>query len=119
VPPPYPSVAQYPTWGGASGESDKSFITTWLLAWFLGVLGVDRFYLGKIGTGVAKLLTLGGLGVWAFIDLILVLTGSQKDKHGRPLSGYAQNRTVAWSITGAVWVLGLISNILSRTVLAG
>jgi hypothetical protein len=106
VPPPYPSVAQYPTWGGASGESDKSFITTWLLAWFLGVL-------------VAKLLTLGGLGVWAFIDLILVLTGSQKDKHGRPLSGYAQNRTVAWSITGAVWVLGLISNILSRTVLAG
>ena len=56
-----------------------------LLAWFLGVLGIDRFYLGHTGLGVAKLLTCGGLGIWALIDLILIAVGSVKDVHGLPL----------------------------------
>ena len=54
-----------------------------LLCFFLGALGVHRFYVGKIGTGILMLLTLGGLGIWALIDLIVVLVGSFKDKEGR------------------------------------
>lgn len=91
-------------------ESDKSFVVTWLLAWLLGVLGIDRFYLGKVGTGLLKLITLGGLGIWAFIDLILTLTGAQRDKQGRPLGGYDQHKTTAWIITGVFVVLGAIGS---------
>ncbi len=85
----------------------KSFLATWLLSLFLGTLGIDRFYLGKIGTGVLKLITGGGLGLWSLIDLILVLTNSQRDKSGRPLEGYEQNKTVALIVTLVVWVFRL------------
>ena len=46
----------------AGGKSEKSNVTALLLCFFLGVLGVHRFYVGKIGTGVLQLVTFGGLG---------------------------------------------------------
>jgi len=66
--------------------SDKSWMTALLLSLFLGGLGVDRFYLGYTGLGVAKLLTLGGCGIWALIDLILIAMKKVPDSEGRPLS---------------------------------
>lgn len=89
-------------------EGPKSFVATWLFAMLLGMLGVDRFYLGKIGTGILKLVTLGGLGIWALVDLILVLVGAQRDKRGYRLAGYNQNKKVAWIVTAAVFVLSMI-----------
>lgn len=86
----------------------KSFLATWLLSWLLGGLGVDRFYLGKIGTGVLKLITFGGFGIWALVDLIITLAGGQKDKQGLRLQGYDQHKKVAWIVTGIFFVLGLI-----------
>lgn len=53
-----------------------------LLSLFLGGLGIDRFYLGYTGLGILKLITLGGLGIWALIDLILIITGILKPKNG-------------------------------------
>lgn len=103
----------------ATDAPAKSFVVTWLLALLVGVFGVDRFYLGKIGTGIAKLLTLGGLGVWVLVDLILVLTGAQRDKLGRPLEGYAQHRKVAWIVTAVVVALSLIFNVVNAASLAG
>lgn len=62
-----------------SNASPKSRLVATLLAWFLGFLGVHRFYLGKIGTGLLMLFTLGGLGVWAFIDFIVIVVGGMRD----------------------------------------
>ncbi|WP_282015913.1 TM2 domain-containing protein [Marinifilum flexuosum] len=64
-------------------RSDKNFVAMLLLCFFLGGLGVHRFYAGKIGTGVLMLLTLGGFGIWTLIDFIIIAVGSFKDKEGR------------------------------------
>ena len=63
--------------------SEKSYIATLLFAFFLGCLGVHRFYVGKVGTGLLMLFTLGGFGIWAIIDTILIAVGEFRDKEGR------------------------------------
>ena len=95
------------------------FLATWLFALLLGYWGVDRFYLGKIGTGILKLVTLGGLGVWVLVDLLLVLTGAQRDKQGRPLEGHAEHARIAWIVTAGVVALGIVSGIISGIVGSG
>lgn len=70
--------------GPATGT--KSFVATVLLCFFLGNFGAHRFYTGKIGTGILQLLTLGGLGIWAFVDFIMILVGAFKDKKGLALA---------------------------------
>ncbi|GAA4962447.1 TM2 domain-containing membrane protein YozV [Nonomuraea thailandensis] len=64
----------------------KSWIVAVLLCFFLGAIGVHRFYVGKIGTGILMIVTLGGLGVWVLIDFIMILIGKFSDKQGRPLA---------------------------------
>lgn len=88
-------------------------MVTWLLAWLLGGFAVDRFYLGKVGTGILKLVTFSGLGIWYLVDLILVLTNSQTDKSGNKLAGFDANKKIAWIVTGAAVALSGFSSFAS------
>lgn len=65
--------------------SDKDWTTALILSVLVGGLGVDQFYLGNTGLGVAKLLTCGGFGIWAIIDIIRIATNSVTDSRGLPL----------------------------------
>ena len=69
------------------GNGMKSKVVALILSIFLGELGIDRFYLGYIGTGILKLITCGGFGSWWLIDLIMIATGKLKTKDG---SEYAE-----------------------------
>lgn len=62
--------------------SEKGFVPTILLCYFLGFLGVHRFYVGKIGTGILMIITFGGFGIWIIVDMVLIATGSFRDKQG-------------------------------------
>ena len=99
-----------------SPQPQKDFLVAWLLSLFLGVFGADRFYLGKIGTGVIKLVTFGGVGIWWLIDLIMILAGKVRDKNGNALEGYESKKKVAWAVSGGLLVLSLIINILEPSV---
>ena len=85
--------------------SSKSRLATALLAWFLGTLGLHRFYIGKIGTGLA-ILILGVVGwattwilgfgfvfitiagIWVFIDFVLTVIGEMNDSQGKPIKNW-------------------------------
>lgn len=67
------------------GTSEKNLLVATLLCFFLGTLGVHRFYVGKVGTGIAMILTLGGLGVWTLVDFIMLLVQAFKDSEGSTL----------------------------------
>lgn len=66
--------------------NQKSWVAALLLCFFLGGLGVHRFYVGKVGTGVLQLVTFGGLGVWSLIDFIMIVIGKFGDKQGVALA---------------------------------
>ncbi|WP_052569813.1 TM2 domain-containing protein [Endomicrobium proavitum] len=68
-----------------SAENNE-WLILFLLSIFLGTLGVDRFYVGKIGTGLLKLFTGGGCGVWWIIDIILIATNKFTDAKGHVIS---------------------------------
>ncbi len=67
------------------GVSDKSRAVAFLLCAMLGWLGVHRFYVGKIGTGLLMIVTFAGFGVWLLVDLVLITLGVFRDKPGRPV----------------------------------
>lgn len=65
--------------------SEKSRLVALLLAWFLGIFGIHRFYVRRTGSGILWLLTAGLAGIGALVDLILIAAGKFKDRDGKPL----------------------------------
>jgi len=66
--------------------SDKRILPVFLLCFLFGVFGAHRFFVGKIGTGILQLVTIGGLGIWAMIDLIIIIIGAFTDKDGKKIT---------------------------------
>jgi hypothetical protein len=66
-------------------DSDYTRLPIFLLCLLFGWLGIHRFFVGKIGTGVLMLITIGGLGIWIMIDLILIILGEFRDREGRKI----------------------------------
>ena len=67
-----------------NGEG-KDWLTTLLFCFFLGGLGIHRFYTGHTAIGILQLLTLGCCGIFTLVDLIMIIMGSYKDSEGRLL----------------------------------
>ena len=66
-------------------EGEKSWVAALLLSFFLGYLGIHRFYTGHTVIGIVQLLTLGGCYIWALVDFIMIITGAYKDANGNAL----------------------------------
>lgn len=74
----------------------RHYLAVFFLSFLWGTFGVDRMYLGKWGTGILKLVTFGGLGFWVLVDLILILSGSMRDKQGREILQYAEYKRFSY-----------------------
>lgn len=84
---------QYPT--DIVINRQRHFLAVFFLSFMWGVFGADRFYLGKYWTGILKLLTFGGFGIWAIIDLTMVMSGSMRDKQGYEMLDAARYKKFA------------------------
>lgn len=66
--------------------TDKKILPAFLLCFFLGIFGIHRFYVGKTGTAILQIVTLGGLGIWTLVDLVMIIMGAFKDKNGNKIT---------------------------------
>ena len=116
-----PASVEAPSGAGtapaASLPSNKNTIVALVLCVLVGILGVHRFYVGKVGTGILWVLTLGLAGVGWIVDIVKIAKGQFTDRQGRALSwqtsesGLKAEQWAVWSIRcgvagGVALVLG-------------
>lgn len=104
---------------------EKNYVKTLIFSALFGYFGVDRFYLNKVGTGVAKLLTFGGLGIWVLVDFVITLVGAarEKDKPNLELEDtqkykpfFIKLTVVCVAIYAVIWVLYIVLFVILFTL---
>lgn len=65
--------------------SNKKWSVVLILCILLGLIGFHRFYVGKGGTAILMLLTLGGFGIWTLVDLVIISLSEFTDEDGRKI----------------------------------
>ncbi|HBO64946.1 TPA: hypothetical protein DD425_03220 [Candidatus Saccharibacteria bacterium] len=87
----------------------KHFLAVFFISFMWGTFGVDRMYLGKVWTGIFKLITFGGFGLWVIVDLLIIMNGAMRDKYGRELLQTAEYKKFAYmTVLIFAIVLGLV-----------
>lgn len=84
----------------------RHFLAVFFISFMWGTFGVDRMYLGKYGTGLLKLITAGGFGIWVLVDLYLIMNGTMRDKYGREMLQHAEYKAFAYK-TVLYFAIGL------------
>ena len=101
----------------------RHFLAVFFFSLMWGFLGVDRFYMGKYGTGFLKLITIGGFGIWALADLKTVLSGKMRDREGNKMLGYDEYKKLALSTTilffGILVIFAIVSSISIVAAISG
>lgn len=92
----------------------RHFLIVFFFSFMWGVFGVDRFYLGKIWTGILKLLTVGGFGIWVVVDLAQIMSGAMRDKQGNAMLEFAKYKKFA---TRTLLIFAVIMGVI--TILTG
>lgn len=100
-----------------SETKQRHFLAVFFFSFGWGIFGADRFYLGKIGTGFLKLVTLGGFGLWAIIDLSLIMSGAMRDKHGGEMLEFDRYRKLARNVVIiSAAIVGLVVIVLAAVL---
>lgn len=100
----------------SNNASQKEFLPVLLLCFFFGFIGIHRFYVGKMGTGILMALTLGGFGIWALIDCILILTNSFRDSDGMVIM-YKSTSSVATNGVGNASEIETLASLKEKGVI--
>jgi len=98
----------------------RHYLAVFFLSFMWGTFGVDRFYLGKWGTGLLKLVSFGGFGIWVIVDLILIMGGAMRDKQGREMLQFAEYRKFTyWTVLLFAIILGIVILINGIALIVG
>lgn len=100
-------------------ESKKDYLVTLVLSFFLGGLGIHRFYTGHIVIGIVQLLTCGGCGIWALIDFINLCFGKFVDSEGNQLADYNPKvgKTFFYVFIGLI-IIGILFSFIGGSLIA-
>ena len=82
--------------------SPRSRLVAAVLCFLAGIFGAHRFYVGRTGTGILMIFTFGGLGIWAMIDLVIILFGVFRDVEGRRVFEWSEQHGNVRDLTARI-----------------
>lgn len=110
-------ISQAPSPAQPVYTNQRHFLAVFFISLTWGLLGIDRMYLGKWVTGLLKLVTVGGFGLWLLADLSSIMNGTMRDAHGQPMLEYEHYKSLASRIVFIYTTVVVIGVIISGIAL--